>query len=516
MSKEHIQAENTIPRMSAPALGILLLLFPLLPSPDTPESGPFIITALWAALGAALAAEVLRRLPPFSQNRPRILWTVLLLPLALPRVFPVFPAELEAALWLLPVLLLLRIARLPRWIDLSVTLVGAALTTLWFGAGTGPALDTLLPGILFLLLPALLCLRAPWRFFAIPVAASSLALFLLILHLTPMFYWQSTARMTATEARERAPGTAPAPRYRPAPDAPPPLPESFSRELVAFIQTRQTALSRTVMHALFENAPLPPEEMIRALRVYGFIQHDRHGFHIPSEAFTLDPAEHLAPDYTVWVEKLRAHAGIAPDSLDPDLLRQARRNEVLLPVRPGHTLLRFSANHRARLENGLLPRQILTLLDQTTETPPLTAEAYAQTWHLSLNAAERELLEMAEAGHLAPVRWQAEAVRPPPLTLPDANRGLRIFLRFATAAFSVFLLRGLRSPLRKSLYLLGGLSLWGFLATELAAATATLPAAANLALWLAPVSIILTGILSLTLFTGTHIKPEQIHPELKP
>jgi hypothetical protein len=491
MSKEHIQTAHTLSAQLKTGLGILLLCLPLAPPAETPVPGIFLQTVLLAAVAAGIAAEILRRLPPFAANRPRVLWIALLIPLALPRVFPVFPVPLEAALYLLPLLLLSRTARFPRLLHLALTLFGAAALTLWIGQTDGPALPALLPGILFFFLPLALCLRKPWRFFGFPAAATSLALLLLTLHLTPLHYWQTTARMTAAEARERVPGTAPAPRYRPAPDAPPALPGDFSPDLVAFIHARQSALSRSALHALFENAPLPPDEMIRALRVYGFIQHDRHGFHVPSEAFTLDPAEHLASDYILWVEKLRAHAGIDPDSLPADLLREARRNEILLPVRPGAPLLRFSANHRARLDNGLLPRQILTLLDLDSGTPPLTAEAYARTWSLSLTAAEAELRTLSDTGHLEPVRLQARDVRPPPVTLPDANRGLRILLRIALAALGLLLLRAGPEPLRRNLHILGGLSVWGFTATELAASAQTLPAASLLALWLTPVSLLL-------------------------
>jgi len=484
MSKEHTQTAHTPATRLKTGLGILLLCLPLAPPAELPAPGRFIQLMLLTALAAGIGAGVLRRLPPFAANRPRALWAALLLPLALPRVFPVFPAPLEAALYLLPLLLLLsRSARLSRPLHLTLILLGAAALTLWIGPTDGPALPALLPGILFLFLPLALCLRKPWRFFAFPAAATSLALLLLTLHLTPLHYWQTTARMTAAEARERAPGTAPAPRYRTAPDAPPPPPPA--------VTPPQPRPPPTPLHTLFKNAPLPPDEMIRALRVYGFIQHDRHGFHVPSEAFTLDPAEHLAPDYILWVDKLRAHAGIDPDSLPADLLREARRNEILLPVRPGAPLLRFSANHRARLDNGLLPRQILTLLDLDSDTPPLTAEAYARTWSLSLTAAEAELRTLSDTGHLEPVRLQARDVRPPPVTLPDANRGLRILLRIALAALGLHLLRACPEPLRRNLHILGGLSVWGFTATELAASAQTLPAASLLALWLTPVSLLL-------------------------
>ncbi|MCC5844824.1 MAG: hypothetical protein JJU05_11285 [Verrucomicrobia bacterium] len=491
MSKEHTPPKHTNSARLKTGLGILLLCLPLVPPAEAIVPGTFMRMMLLTALGAGIATEILRRLPPFAANRPRVLWSTLLLPLALPRVFPIFPAVLEACLYLLPLLLLSRTARQPRSLHLALAFAGSAALTLWIGQTDGPALSALLPGILFLFLPLALCLRKPWHFFAFPAAATSLALLLLTLHLTPLHYWQTTARMTTAEARERAPGTAPAPRYRPAPDAPPALPGDFSPQLVALIHARQTALSRPALRALFENAPLPPDEMIRALRVYGFIQHDRHGFHIPSEAFTLDPAEHLAPDYLLWVEKLRAHAGINPETLSADLLREARRNEVLLPVRPGSALLRFSANHRARLANELLPRQILTLLDLGPDTPPLTAETYARTWDLPLTAAEAELRNLYDTGHLEPVRWQARDVRPPPVTLPDANRGLRILLRIALAALGLHLLRACPGPLRKNLHILGGLSVWGFTATELAASAQTLPAASLLALWLTPVSLIL-------------------------
>jgi hypothetical protein len=492
MSKEQTMTMQSPAGQIRLAAGILLLCFPFAMPPVRPAAADLLLTALWALFLAVSATEVLRRLPPFSVNRPPFLWTVLLLAPALPRVFPVFPPELAAAMLLLPVLLLLRAARVPAPVQLLTAPVGALLLTLWTGPGAGPALDRLLPGILFLLLPPLLCLRAPWRVFAIPFATASLALFFLILNLTPVTYWPNTAGMTETEARERAPGTAPAPRYRAAADAPAVLPGSFSRELVALIQERQNALSRHALHGLFENAPLPPEEMVRALRVYGFIQRDRHGYHIPSEAFTLDPALHLAEDYTVWVDKLRDHAGIAPESLDPELLREARRHEVLLPVRPGHPRLRFSANHRGRLDNDLLPRQILTLLDLTPDATALTAEAYARRWNLTLDTGEAELRELAELAYLEPVRRAEEPVRPPPVPLPDADRGRRILFRVLLFAAGALLIKTTAPALQRNLCILGGISLWGFAATELAAATASLPAAASLALWLTPVSVLAT------------------------
>ena len=491
MSKKQILAVHYPPGGLRAGLGMLLLCLPIVPPTAMPAAGSLLSAVLFAVLTAGIAVEILRHLPGFAANRPRILWMILLLPPALPRVFPIFPVWLESALYLIPLLLLMRLARPYGFIYSVLALTGATALVLHNHSTDGPAPAPLFPGILLFLLPLALCLRKPWRVFALPVATTSLSFMLLFVHLLPVYYWQGTARMTATEARERAPGTAPSPRYRPAPNAAPQLPDGFSPALVSLIQSRQAALSRSALEALFDQAPLPPEEMIRAFRVYGFVQWDRHGYHIPSEAFTMDPSEHLAPDYTHWVEKLRNHAGMDPDTLDPELLREARRHDVLLPVRPGPPRLRFSANYRARLPNGLLPRQMLTLLDAAPGQPPLTAEAYARRWDLTLTAAEAELLELAEQQYLEPVRWQAETLRPPPLTLPDANQGQRILLRLFLAALGVYLLRSCAAPFRRNLYILGGLSVWGFLAAALAASLQTLPAASRLALWLSPVSLLL-------------------------
>lgn len=493
MSKELTPTPQSLSCRFRLLAGGLLLYFPFAPAPDLASSGAWFLYAMVAALGAFLLTDLMARLPPFAETALNPLWIPLLLAPALPHIFPVYRPETAAGLHLIPFLLLLRILGISRGMVFLSAAGGSILLTAWLGAGGGPALDRLTPGIFTLLLPLLFCLRKPWRGFAVPFASFSLAAFFMILNLSPLPFWRSTAGMTDAEARERAPGTPPAPRYRIMSDAQDPLPSPFSRELVTFIQERQTALSRASLHGLFDSAPLPPEEMVRALRVYGFIQRDRNGYHVPAEAFTRNPADHVAPDYIVWVERLREHAGIDPESLDPELLREARRHEILLPIRFGEPQLRFSANHRGRFENELRPRHVLTLLDQSPESPPLTAEAHAQRWGLTLNEAEADLRELYERQWLEPVRRAAEPLRPPAVVLPDANRGLRLLLRWGLFAAGMLLLRPAEPEIRKWLYGLGALSLWGFTAGELASAAASLPAAARLAMWLAPVSLGLTA-----------------------
>ncbi|MDT9313556.1 hypothetical protein, partial [Limnospira sp. Paracas R14] len=265
------------------------------------------------------------------------------------------------------------------------------------------------------------------------------------------------------------------------------LPDGFTPELVQVLFDRQLAQSDVALLQLFTGAPIEPAEMIRAMRIHGFLLSDPVGNHVPPEAFRIDPTVNMSEDYVIWVDRFLEHVTVSPEVIGEELFRQAMRQRVLIQARPGLQRFRLSADKRGALENGLHPRQILTLL--SPEAPQLTGEAYARRWQLPLAAAEAELTALVEAGFLEARRWELETVAPPQF-VPAEGVTSRIFIRLL---FIVMALLWLQRILPDRRWPALGILLWtGFAATEISQTATTLPSAAATGLWLTlPVLLVL-------------------------
>ena len=250
--------------------------------------------------------------------------------------------------------------------------------------------------------------RQPWQFFVLPTARVCLSGFFLLCGAGLTLLLVIDAMKTDVEFRTRHRFQPPIPHYQLQPhlDRIDAFPEelqgqiALSGELVRFLHDRQQALNRNRLEAIFQGAPLPPTEMLRAMQVYGLLREDQLGFHIPSEAYTMDLTNVLMEEYLPWVDKFREQTALLREDFDPDLFQEAIRRRIIIRVAPRDPRFRLSANVRGPLSNGLLPRQILTLLDAQPDQH-WSIRDYADQWNVSpLQQAAPELQELAARGFL--------------------------------------------------------------------------------------------------------------------
>lgn len=427
--------------MPALIVGCGLMLFPMPPPlPEIPSPAPVLAYLLFlGAIGMGLQVF----LHPVLQKRPG-----LLVPVGLPLTFLLQPQIHPSLFGVLPILAAGIFAgqlasRLPGTpvphllAGLVAGLVSAHAAWMMFDIWPPASLFRDWQGLLaerywLLFIPStlwLLCARKPWQPFMLPMVRGALLLLLGLAPLYPLYLTALNSLKTHAEI-EKDPRASPLPRYRPHPEADPAdaLPAELAGphalDLLRLIHERMERLSPESLHRLFREAPLDPPEMVRVMIVYGLMEEDRHGPHVPSAAFTLDPSEWLAEEYWPWVERFREHARVNPDEVDPVLFREAIRRGIFLRVAPGDPRHRLSANFRRPFENGLRTRQILSLFPPHSETMPWSIETYAEVWGLSpFPDAVEELTQLRDMGFLDPVPISTAYLTGP----VPAKRGLSPF-----------------------------------------------------------------------------------------
>jgi hypothetical protein len=166
--------------------------------------------------------------------------------------------------------------------------------------------------------------------------------------------------------------------------------------------------------------PLPPDDMIRALSLFDFIQQDRHGYFVPESTFTRSVPPEMDPDASAWIERLRRHIAITPERLATELsistgeslrlLRLFERSGFVRRIPGGDNRFRPSASSRHPSESGWRPHQILLPALTRTSGVYLSRQDYGQDRGFSRQRAAREIHSMLNAGLLEEVPgWKPDA-----------------------------------------------------------------------------------------------------------
>lgn len=163
-----------------------------------------------------------------------------------------------------------------------------------------------------------------------------------------------------------------------------------------------------MQQAVPDDAPLPPEDMIRAMKLYGFLLEDRHGAFVPGESFTRPAPPQLKEETLPWFRKsleravLRSRELSEILSVTPEksrtLLLNMRRMHLVAPVPGPGERFRLTSQARHPLENNLYPRQLLLFSEPASGEAPVEIETwtYAPRWELSYPQVRSELHDLVE------------------------------------------------------------------------------------------------------------------------
>ncbi|MGA0333842.1 MAG: hypothetical protein ACO3N7_10030 [Kiritimatiellia bacterium] len=169
-------------------------------------------------------------------------------------------------------------------------------------------------------------------------------------------------------------------------------------------------LHEAYLRSLFEpEASISPEEMVRAMKLYGFLLEDRHGAFLPGDSFTRPAPPEMDSKYLTDFQQAMNRIVIRPAEL-ADLLGRspALAEEVLESMRelqwtqtvPGSfPRYRLTPQARRPFKNGLYPRQLLLLHQADPETlTELDPGSYEPRRQMGLTQSRQELLDLVKAG----------------------------------------------------------------------------------------------------------------------
>lgn len=391
-------------------------------------------TTLWVAALCAAAALSLGHLASLLGPPPSCLRPLPLLPIAVPAAFVLRlrPDELGVLLALFPFALLLlhhRAGAIPRS---RVAVWTSRFLILWIGA-TGllhtahvlpPRPTPRLPyytgfwvTVLFLL-PLGFASRQVLRPFAKALLRYEILILLTLAYLGPPVWTAATSLKSPGEPARHFLSLTPGPRYflDPGTRIDGVVPErlrdhSRARDILRALDEMTWHLSRPGLRTAFpDNAPLPPDEMIRAMKLYGYLEEDLHGFFVSETSFVREPPPAFDPDNLQWVRHLHDHAGFTPTEiadalgLDPgdaeSLLLQMRRLELTDRVPGPDPVYRLTSQGRYPFTSGLRPRQLLLLTREPARPVQIDRDNYAPRWELEFEEVRAELNQLVDLGKL--------------------------------------------------------------------------------------------------------------------
>lgn len=367
---------------------------------------------------------------------PAFLRAPLLLPIALPPLFALIlrPDPLVVVAVLLPFALVLN--RQTRWggsrpagvraaaVFLVLT-VGATGLTLLSGQLPASALPRLPHHTFFYILVDLVLIlgiasRQSLRPFALALLRWQVVAFLVLLYLIPVGFTFITSLKASGEPARHFLDPTPRPRFTiPGPVSVDSLiPETFAdlsdaEAALRALEFMNRHLSEPGVEAAFgDDAPLPPGEMVRALKLYGYVLRDIHGNFVPERAFTRDPPSEISPAYLPWIHRALEHLSFTPReiadhlSISPReagiLLRKLQRLNLTGRIPGPEPRFRLTSQARHPLDNGLYPRQILLILRHRDAGRPIQINVrdYGAFRKLEYQRKLAELNALVEAGAL--------------------------------------------------------------------------------------------------------------------
>ena len=272
-----------------------------------------------------------------------------------------------------------------------------------------------------LLVPVGLASRSFLRRFARGLLKIELVILFVLLMIPPLIWLGATSLKEPGETARAPERLAPLPRLRVntefewktrLPDAWFVYPDTLDL-LRAWNETCRLLSRRSLLSAFAgSDMPLPPERMLRALRIHDFLLYDAHGYFVPESAFTREVPAQMDPDAHIWIERLRRHATMTPQKLAGRLrvdtrqalllLRRMRELDLVRRLPGGGDRFRPTADARKPLPGGWHPRMLL-IAALSPEDHMLSRGEYGREWGLDLAQVREELRHMRDNGLLQPV-----------------------------------------------------------------------------------------------------------------
>jgi hypothetical protein len=410
------------------AFGLLaaavLLCFPAgIPSVDL-RLGLHALIAGAVSLGLAHTLHKLGPLP--ACGRPG-----LLLPTAFsaPLILLCLPDPLSV-LWLLLPFALILLAQRPRFQPLPAPLFYLPIL-LCLSAGAAGYLDLLtrnpndglplLPNHLglwlaiFSVIPLGFATRQRLRPLAKAIARSELWIALVLLGCYPIYWSAATSAKLPGEPALDLHRLRPLPRFYLLPKLgndnllPSELRnQPLQTEILFTLDEMNWRLSEAHLLSTFDaDGELRPEEMLRAMKLYGFLLEDRHGAFLPGEAFQKNAPPTMEERYLDDFRHSMDQMVMSPEALARTLSMSIKRARDIffqmqhlnwvtrIPGQPERYRLTPQARHP--FANGLYPRQLRLLANADPEGAHEIDQAlYGKRWQMGTRQIRRELDQLVD------------------------------------------------------------------------------------------------------------------------
>ena len=169
-------------------------------------------------------------------------------------------------------------------------------------------------------------------------------------------------------------------------------------------------LNDVYLASLFNpEAQLSPSEMLRSLKLYGFLLEDRHGAFLPGDSFSREAPPEMDPRYVKDFRQAMNQIVISPAELAElmgtspteatDVLEAMKDLQWVNQVPGEKPRYRLTPQARKPFENGLTPRQLLLLNRAQTEIPvELEPGSYVPRRELSYRQIRQEFQQLATLG----------------------------------------------------------------------------------------------------------------------
>lgn len=432
LSKKQVEHLLTAAGLAAAAI---LLFFP---AGWTLPRGLTLVPALLSgilSLGLAHSMLSLGTLPP--QMRAGAL-----LPLAVPAsmFLMVFPDRLTViGLLLPPAFLLLKLRpRLPglpapAFIPAAVLPLTLAASRYWEVLMNRP--NSGLPPLpyhlgiwisILVIIPLGFATRPMLRPLAKMMARTLLWIVMVLFGLYPLLWCAATSFKVPGEPLRNFHSLKPQPRFFLVPKdempdlTPPVLAEAEARKvMLSILEEMSWRLTDTFILTTFqEDSPFPPGDMLRSMKLYGFLLEDRHGNFLPGAAFSRQPPGEMSPEYlpsfrramdrmVLGPQEIKTRTKTSAETVDK-AFRELRKLNLIHPVPGGEDRYRLTSQARHPFGNGLLPRQVLLLNTQHMDRPlELVQTEYVPRRELGVYQILSEFQELEEQGAVRRQRvWQ--------------------------------------------------------------------------------------------------------------
>lgn len=407
-------------------IGATLLCFPAGIPVISPRMAFHALIAGAIALGAAHGLLKLGHLPAFL--RPG-LW--LSLAFSVPLILLCLPDQL-IVIWLLIPFAFILLSQRNRFQGLPTPLfILSVLLCLCFGAAVYLHFLTQNPhhGLprfpnhiwlwlsIFAVIPLGFATRQRLRPLAKGIAKIELWIVFVLLGFYPIFWSTATSAKLPAEPALAFHQLEPLPRFYLIPSfgTAPLMPSELRNhplqaEIVFTLNEMQWRLSEAYLRNTFNpDSSISPGEMLRAMKLYGFLLEDRHGTFLPEEAFTKTPPAEMEERFLEIFRNTMEQIVLGPESLArllsipaaeaKDIFYQMQHLNWVARIPGEPERYRLTPQARHPFANGLYPRQLL-LIGTTEQAADLEMDqlAYGDPWQWPLPQIRRELQKLVDLG----------------------------------------------------------------------------------------------------------------------